>query len=106
MLKPKRKDVVLVDGRMVLSSDGGDPPSRRGPAGQEPVVLDQPRQHHPALREDRWRSRSRRDRNRCEDQVRGQSRLEVVYEYESINGRPVSLAARRMLASTLGSSTR
>jgi hypothetical protein len=28
----------------------------------------------------------------------GQSHLNVVYEYESINGRPVSTAARRVLA--------
>ena len=29
----------------------------------------------------------------------GQSQLDVYYEYESINGRKVSVAARRMLAS-------
>jgi hypothetical protein len=29
----------------------------------------------------------------------GQSRLDVVYEYESINGQPVSVAAKRVLAS-------
>jgi hypothetical protein len=28
----------------------------------------------------------------------GQSRLDVEYEYESINGRPVSVLARRTLA--------
>jgi hypothetical protein len=29
----------------------------------------------------------------------GQSKLDVSYDYESINGRPVSLAARQLLAS-------
>ena len=29
----------------------------------------------------------------------GESRLDVFYQYESINGRPVSVAARQMLAS-------
>jgi hypothetical protein len=31
----------------------------------------------------------------------GHSRLDVFYEYESINGRPVTTAGRRMLAAAL-----
>lgn len=105
-LKPKRKDVVLVDGRMVLSPDGKDLLRVEGRLAKNPSF---------------WTSLVNIIRHFANvDGVRvpvatetvakikfaGQSRLDVVYEYESINGRKVSLAARRMLASTLGSSTR
>jgi len=99
-LKPRRKDVVLVDGRMVLSSDGKDLLRVEGKLAKNPSF---------------WTSLVNIIRHFAKvDGVRvpvatetvakvkfaGQSRLDVVYEYESINGRPVSVAARRMLASS------
>ena len=103
LLKPRRKDVVLVDGRMVLSPDGKDLLRVEGRLAKNPSF---------------WTSLVNIIRHFAMiDGVRvpvatetvakvkfaGHSRLDVVYEYESINGRPVSLAARRMLASTSGS---
>ena len=98
-LKPKRKDVMLVEGRMVLSPDGADLLRVEGRLAKNPSF---------------WTSLVNVIRHFAKvDGVRvpvstesvakvkfaGQSRLEVVYEYESINGRPVSVAARQILAS-------
>jgi hypothetical protein len=105
-LKPKRKDVVLVDGRMVLSPDGKDLLRVEGRLAKNPSF---------------WTSLVNIIRHFAKvDGVRvpvatetvakvkfaGQSRLDVVYEYESINGQRVSLAARRMLASAAGAPNR
>jgi hypothetical protein len=97
-LKPKRKDVVLVDGRMVLSPDGSDLLRIEGRLAKNPSF---------------WTSLVNITRHFAKiDGVRvpvstesvakvkfaGHSRLDVSYEYESINGRPVSLAGRRLFA--------
>jgi hypothetical protein len=99
LMKPKRKDVVLVDGRMVLSPDGTDLVRIEGRLSKNPSF---------------WTSRVNIVRHFANvDGVRvpvstesiakikfaGQSQLDVSYEYESINGRPVTTAARRLLAS-------
>jgi hypothetical protein len=98
-MKPKRKDVVLVDGRLVLSADGSDVVRIEGRLAKNPSF---------------WTSLVNIVRHFAKiDGVRvpvstesvakirfaGQSRLEVSYDYESINGRPVTIAARRILAS-------
>jgi len=98
-IKPKRKDVMLVEGRMVLSPDGADLLRVEGRLAKNPSF---------------WTSLVNVIRHFAKvDGVRvpvstesvakvkfaGQSRLDVVYEYESINGRPVSVAARQILAS-------
>ena len=105
-MKPKRKDVVLVDGRMVLSGDGRDLLRIEGRLAKNPSF---------------WTSLVNVIRHFAKiDGVRvpvstesvaklkfaGQSRLEVVYEYESINGQPVSIAARQILASARSAATR
>lgn len=99
LLKPKRKDVLLIDGRMVLSADGNDLLRVEGRLAKNPSF---------------WtnsvnviRQYSRLDGVRvpistesiAKVKFAGLSRLEVLYDYQSINGRPVSLSARRMLAS-------
>jgi hypothetical protein len=93
-LKPKRKDVLLVDGRMVLSEDGSDLLRVEGRLSKNPSF---------------WtglvnvvRRYARLDGVRvpvstesvAKVKLAGVSRMEVHYEYETINGRPVSLAAR------------
>ncbi|MGH9309691.1 MAG: hypothetical protein ACRD1U_09980 [Vicinamibacterales bacterium] len=98
LMKPKRKDVVLVDGRMVLSPDGTDLVRIEGRLAKNPSF---------------WTSRVNIVRHFANvDGVRvpvstesiakvrfaGESQLDVSYEYESINGRPVTIAARRVLA--------
>ena len=97
-IKPKRKEVTLVDGRMVLSADGSDLLRVEGRLAKNPSF---------------WTSLVNVIRHFAKiDGVRvpvatesiakvkfaGESRLDVYYEYESINGRPVSTAARRILA--------
>lgn len=97
LLKPKRKDVVLVDGRMVLDRSGTELLRVEGLLAKNPSF---------------WTSRV----NVIRDFVRvngarvpvstesiaqvkfaGTSRLLVSYEYESVNGRPVSATARRAM---------
>src|SRR4051812_47065140 len=98
-LTPKRKDIMLVEGRMVLSADGTDILRVEGKLAKNPSF---------------WTSLVNVIRHFAKfDGVRvpvatesvakvkfaGQSRLDVSYEYESINGRRVSVAARQVLAS-------
>ena len=100
VIKPKRKDVTLLEGRMVLSPDGEDLLRVEGKLSKNPSF---------------WTSLVNVIRHFAKvDGVRvpistesiakvkfaGQSRLNVFYEYESINGRPVSLAGRQVLASS------
>jgi hypothetical protein len=99
LLKPKRKDVMLVDGRMVLSPDATELLRVEGRLSKNPSFWTS------------WvnviRTYGRLDGIRvpvttesiAKVKFIGTSRLEVQYDYESINGRPVSLAARRLQAS-------
>jgi hypothetical protein len=97
LIKPKRKDVLLVDGRMVLNQDGSELLRVEGRLARNPSF---------------WtslvnviRSYARLDGVRvpistetiAKVKFAGLSHLQVHYEYESINGRPVSLAARQTL---------
>ena len=98
LLKPKRKDVLLVDGRMVLTEDATELLRVEGRLSKNPSF---------------WTSSVNVTRHYGRlDGVRvplsiesiakirfgGVSSLEVQYDYESINGRPVSLSARRIMA--------
>lgn len=100
-LKPKRKEVMLVHGHMVLSADGSDLLRVEGRLAKNPSF---------------WTSLVNVIRHFAKvDGVRvpvstqsiakvkfaGQSQLDVEYEYESINGRTVSISARRVLASAM-----
>jgi hypothetical protein len=97
LLKPKRKDVLLVDGRMVLTEDATELLRVEGRLSKNPSF---------------WMSSVNIIRHygriagvrvpvSTESIARvkfaGVSRLDVRYDYESINGRPVSLSARRIL---------
>jgi len=94
VLKPKRKDVLLVDGRMVLDSDG------------QVVAVEGRLAKNPSF----WTSLVNVIRRFARiDGVRvpistestaklkfaGLSRMDVQYEYETINGRAVNLSAQR-----------
>ena len=102
LIKPKRKDVLLVDGRMVLSQDGRELLRVEGQLSKNPSF---------------WtslvnviREYARLDGVRVPISIEtiakvkfaGKSYLDVEYEYETINGRPVSLAARQTLAAAMG----
>jgi hypothetical protein len=97
-LKPKRKDMLLVYGRMVLSPDGRDLLRVEGRLARNPSF---------------WtslvnviRRYARLDGVRvpiavesvAKIKLAGLSRMDVHYEYETINGRPVSLSARQVAA--------
>lgn len=99
LLKPRRKDTLLVDGRMVMSPDGRELLRVEGKLAKNPSF---------------WTSLVKIVRHYARlDGVRvpiatesvakvkfiGTSHLEVRYDYETINGRPVSAGARAMLAS-------
>jgi hypothetical protein len=99
LIKPKRKDMLLVDGRMVLNQDGTELLRVEGRLAKNPSF---------------WtntvniiREFARLDGVRVplttESIARlkfaGLARMTVRYEYESINGRPVSVSARRAMAS-------
>jgi hypothetical protein len=98
LIKPKRKDSLLVDGRMVLSEDGRDLLRVEGKLSKNPSF---------------WTSLVNVVRRYARlDGVRvpiatestakvkfvGDSKLRVEYEYESINGQPVSQQARLVAA--------
>ena len=100
LLKPKRKDMLLVDGRMVLNQDGTELLRVEGSC-EEPVVLDQPRRRRPRVRAARRRARADLDRTVAKLKFAGTSRMDVQYQYETINGRPVSLGARQLFPSSL-----
>ncbi len=99
ILKPKRKDVMLVEGRMVLDADNGDLLRVEGKLSKNPsfwTSLVNVIRHFAKLDGVRVPVSTE---SVAKVKFAGQSRLDVFYEYESINGRPVSGAARRMLAS-------
>ena len=94
-IKPKRKDVLLVEGRIVLSDDGKEMVRVEGKLSKNPSF---------------WTSSVQVVRHYARiDGVRvpiatesiakvkfaGMSHLQVDYQYEQINGRPVSVTARR-----------
>jgi hypothetical protein len=106
LMKPRRKDIVLVDGRMVLSPDGSDLLRIEGKLAKNPSF---------------WTSLVNVIRHFAKvDGVRvpvstetiakvkfaGQSRMDVTYEYETINRHPISQAARQTLASNSATASR
>lgn len=95
-LKPKRKDVLLVDGRMVLSHDGSELLRVEGKLSKNPsfwTSLVNVVRHYARLDGVRVPIATE---SFAKVKIAGASHLEVHYEYETINGRPVSLAARRI----------
>jgi len=96
ILKPKRKDVLLVDGRMVLSQDGSDLLRVEGRLSKNPsfwTSLVNVIRHYARLDGVRVPVSTE---SVAKVKFAGLSRMEVQYEYETINGRPVSLAARQI----------
>jgi hypothetical protein len=98
VIKPKRKDVLLVDGRMVLSEDGRELLRVEGVLAKNPsfwTSLVNVIRHYAKIDGVRVPIATE---SIAKVKIAGRSRLQVDYEYESINGRPVSLEARRLVA--------
>ena len=98
-LKPKRKDTLLVDGHMVLSPDGDELLRVEGRLSKNPsfwTSLVNIIRHYARLDGVRVPIATE---SVAKVKLVGVSWLDVQYEYESINGRPVSREARRLIAS-------
>jgi hypothetical protein len=96
LLKPKRKEVLLVDGRMVLSEDGSELLRVEGRLSKNPsfwTSLVNVIRHYARLDGVRVPVSTE---SVAKVKFAGMSSLQVHYEYETINGRPVSMAARRI----------
>jgi len=96
-IKPKRKDVLLVDGRMVLSPDGRELLRVEGRLSKNPsfwTSLVNVIRHYARVEGVRVPIATE---STAKVKFAGVSYLDVHYEYETINDRPVSLAARRLL---------
>jgi hypothetical protein len=98
LLKPKRKDVLLVDGRMVLSADGTDLVRVEGRLAKNPSFwtgLVSVIRHYGRVNGVRVPVATQ---STAKVKLAGMSSLDVRYEYETINNRPVSVASRRAAA--------
>ena len=98
-ITPKRNDVLLVDGRMVLSEDGRELLRVEGVLSKNPsfwTSLVNVIRHYARLDGVRVPIATE---SVAKVKLAGMSKLNVRYEYESINGRTVSSAARLTLAS-------
>jgi len=94
-LKPKRKDVLLVDGRMVLTEDGSELLRVEGRLSKNPsfwTTLVNVIRHYARIDGVRVPIATE---SVAKVKFAGTAHLDVRYEYDTINGRPVSLAARR-----------
>lgn len=99
-LKPKRKDMLLVDGRMVLSPDGSELLRVEGRLSKNPsfwTSLVNVIRHYARVEGVRVPIATE---SVAKIRFAGVSHLDVRYDYEMINGRPVSLAARSTAASS------
>jgi hypothetical protein len=97
-ITPRRKDVLLVDGKMVLSADGGELLRVEGRLAKNPsfwTSLVNIVRHYSRLGGVRVPVATE---SSAKVKFAGNAQLEVAYEYEMVNGRPVSLSAPRQAA--------
>jgi len=94
-ITPRRKDVLLVDGKMVLSPDGGELLRVEGRLAKNPsfwTSLVNIVRHYARLGGVRVPVATE---SSAKVKFAGNAQLEVAYEYQMVNGRPVSLSAQR-----------
>ncbi len=94
-IKPRRKDVMLVDGRMVFSPDGRDVVRVEGRLAKNPsfwTSLVNIVRRYARLGGVRVPVSTE---STAKVKFAGTSQLEVSYEYESINGRAMNVSAQR-----------
>jgi hypothetical protein len=95
LLKPRRKDVLLVDGRMVLTPDGRDVVRVEGRLAKNPsfwTSLVNIVRRYASLGGVRVPVSTE---TTAKIKFVGTAQLEVAYEYESVNGRPANVTAER-----------
>jgi hypothetical protein len=94
-ITPRRKDVLLVEGRMVFSPDDGELLRVEGRLSKNPsfwTSLVNVVRHYGRIGGVRVPIATE---STAKVKFAGTSQLEVAYEYETINGRPVSLAQQQ-----------
>jgi hypothetical protein len=94
-ITPLRKDVLLVEGKMVLSPDGGDLLRVEGKLSKNPsfwTSLVNIVRHYARLGGVRVPVATE---STAKVRFAGNAEMEVAYEYEMVNGRPVTLSAQR-----------
>lgn len=99
LLKPKRKDVLLVDGRMVLNQAGTEVLRIEGRLAKNPSFWTS--LVH-VIREFASINGTRvpiTTESIAKIKLAGISRMTVEYEYESVNGQPVNVSARQSTGS-------
>jgi hypothetical protein len=97
-ITPRRKDVLLVEGKMVLSPDGHDLLRVEGRLSKNPsfwTSLVNVVRHYARLAGVRVPVATE---STAKVKFAGNAQLEVAYEYESVNGRRVMLSAQRSAA--------
>jgi hypothetical protein len=100
LLKPKRKDVLLVDGRMVLNQAGTEVVRVEGRLAKNPsfwTSLVNIVREFASINGTRVPVTTE---SIAKIKLAGISRMTVEYEYESVNGQPVNVSARRSTGST------
>jgi hypothetical protein len=94
-ITPRRKDVLLVEGKMVLSPDGGELLRVEGRLSKNPsfwTSLVNVVRHYARLAGVRVPVATE---STAKVKFAGNAQLEVAYEYQSVNGRPVAINAQR-----------
>jgi hypothetical protein len=97
-ITPRRKDVLLVEGKMVLSPDGRDLLRVEGRLSKNPsfwTSLVNVVRHYARLAGVRVPIATE---STAKVKFAGNAQLEVSYEYEMVNGREVAVTARRLVA--------
>jgi hypothetical protein len=101
LIKPKRKDVLLVNGRMMLSPDGTEVLRVEGVLSKNPSFwISSVNVTRDFARVDGVRVPIATE-SIAKLRMAGTGRMTVSYEYHAINGRPVSASAHRVLAAAL-----
>jgi len=94
-ITPRRKDVMLVEGKMVLSPDGGELLRVEGRLSKNPsfwTSLVNVVRHYARLAGVRVPVATE---STAKVKFAGNAQLEVAYEYQSVNGRSVAINAQR-----------
>jgi hypothetical protein len=94
-ITPRRKDVLLVEGKMVLSPDGGELLRVEGRLSKNPsfwTSLVNVVRHYARLAGVRVPVATE---STAKVKFAGNAQLEVAYEYQSVNGRSIAINAQR-----------
>ena len=90
LIRPRRKDVLLVDGAILVTPDDADSSTNRGTTGQESFLLDEPRRGRRGYARIAGVRVPVRVESRAWVKIAGVSTFVMTYEYEEVNGRTLA----------------